>query len=155
MVAKLINQVLVEMTTSLSSNQLERLKSVLQQTFEKVELIEKTESDTENVDISIIHTHFISMRHYLSVRLAAQFTGVRIIMHFHNHSMEAFGIKRGLRRKIYDNCEMIACSESVFQNLLRDYPDNRKYSIDNGVDYSRFDQNKTAGRDEYSLPKSK
>lgn len=102
-------------------------------------------------NISIIHTHFISMRHYLSVRLAAQFTGVRIIMHFHNHSMEAFGIKRRLRRKIYDNCEMIACSESVFQNLLRDYPDNRKYSIDNGVDYSRFDQNKTAGRDEYSL----
>ena len=52
---------------------------------------------------------------------------------------------------IYGNCEMIACSESVFQNLLRDYPANKKYCIDNGIDYSRFDQNKMAGRDEYSL----
>ncbi len=62
MVAKLINQVLVEMTFSLSSNQLERLKSVLQQTFEKVELIEKTESDTENVDFSIIQTFLAAKR---------------------------------------------------------------------------------------------
>ncbi len=62
MVAKLINQVLVEMTSSLSSHQLERLKSVLQQTFKKVELIEKTESDTENVDFSIIQTFLAAKR---------------------------------------------------------------------------------------------
>ena len=101
--------------------------------------------------IALIHTHFISMQHYLSVRMAAQFTDVRIIMHFHNHSTEAFGMKNMLRRKIYDNCEMIACSESVYQNLLRDYPSNKKYSIDNGVDYSRFDINSRAGRNEYEL----
>ena len=104
-------------------------------------------------NISIIHTHFISMQQYLSVRLATQFTNVRVIMHFHNHSLEAFGLKRELRRKIYDNCEMIACSKSVFQNLLRDYPNNKKYSIDNGVDYSRFNTNKMASREEYSLQK--
>ena len=60
-------------------------------------------------------------------------------------------MKNMLRRKIYDNCEMIACSESVYQNLLRDYPSNKKYSIDNGVDYSRFDINSRAGRNEYEL----
>lgn len=102
-------------------------------------------------NIAIVHTHFISMQHYLSVRMATEFTGVRIIMHFHNHSTEASGVKNVLRRKIYDNCEMIACSESVYQNLLRDYPSNKKYSIDNGVDYSRFDVHKKAGREDYDL----
>ena len=62
MVAKLINEVLVAMGSSLSSNQQERLRSVLQQTFSKVELIEKTESDTENEDSSVIQTFLAAKR---------------------------------------------------------------------------------------------
>ena len=62
MVAKLINEILVAMESSLSSSQQERLKSVLQQTFEKVELIEKTESDTENEDLSVIQTFLSAKR---------------------------------------------------------------------------------------------
>ena len=62
MVAKLINEILVAMGSSLSSSQQERLKSVLQQTFEKVEFIEKTESDTENEDFSVIQTFLAAKR---------------------------------------------------------------------------------------------
>ena len=62
MVAKLINEVLVAMGSSLSSNQQERLRSVLQQTFSKVELIEKTESDTGSEDVSVIQTFLAAKR---------------------------------------------------------------------------------------------
>ena len=62
MVAKLINEVLVAMGSSLSSNQQERLRSVLQQTFSKVELIEKTESDTGSEDASVIQTFLAAKR---------------------------------------------------------------------------------------------
>ena len=62
MVAKLLNQVLDEMTSSLTSNQLEQLKSVLRKTFEKVELVEKTEFNTENGDLSIIQTFLAAKR---------------------------------------------------------------------------------------------
>ena len=62
MVAKLINEILIAMESSLSSSQQERLRSVLQKTFEKVELIEKNESDTENEDFSIIQTFLAAKR---------------------------------------------------------------------------------------------
>ena len=62
MVAKLINEILAAMESSLSSNQQERLRSVLQHTLEKVELIEKTESDTENEDFSVIQTFLAAKR---------------------------------------------------------------------------------------------
>ena len=62
MVSKLINEVLVAMGSSLSSNQQERLRSVLQLTFSKVELIEKTESDTEKKDASVVNTFLAAKR---------------------------------------------------------------------------------------------
>ena len=62
MVAKLINEVLAAMEPSLSSSQQDRLHSVLQQTFDKVELIEKTESVKGNDDYSIIQTFMAAKR---------------------------------------------------------------------------------------------
>ena len=62
MVAKLINEILVAMGSSLTSSQQECLRNVLQQTLNKVELIEKTESVEENKDFSIIQTFLAAKR---------------------------------------------------------------------------------------------
>ena len=45
MKAKLMNQVLLAMSQTLGSQQIERLKDVLEVTFKNVEFIEKTEAD--------------------------------------------------------------------------------------------------------------
>lgn len=61
MVAKLMNQVLQAMSQTLGSQQLERLKDVLEATFKDVELIEKCESKVEN-DLSIVSTFLSAKR---------------------------------------------------------------------------------------------
>lgn len=61
MVAKLMNQVLQAMSQTLGSQQLERLKDVLDATFKDVELIEKCESKVEN-DLSIVSTFLSAKR---------------------------------------------------------------------------------------------
>lgn len=61
MVAKLMNQVLQAMSQTLGSQQLERLKDVLEATFKDVELIEKCESKIEN-DLSIVSTFLSAKR---------------------------------------------------------------------------------------------
>ena len=61
MIANLINQVLQAMTETLGSQQIERLKDVLETTFSNIEIIEKTESDTD-VDKSIIKTFLSAKR---------------------------------------------------------------------------------------------
>ena len=61
MVAKLMNQVLQTMSQTLGSQQLERLKDVLEATFKDVELIEKCESKVEN-DLSIVSTFLSAKR---------------------------------------------------------------------------------------------
>ena len=61
MVAKLMNQVLQAMSQTLGSQQLERLKDVLEATFKDVELIEKCESMVEN-DLSIVSTFLSAKR---------------------------------------------------------------------------------------------
>ena len=61
MVAKLMNQVLQAMSQTLGSQQLERLKDVLEMTFKDVELIEKCESKVEN-DLSIVSTFLSAKR---------------------------------------------------------------------------------------------
>lgn len=47
---------------------------------------------------------------------------------------------------------MIACSESVYQSIERDYPDNIKYSVDNGVNFDRLDNFSQLTRKEFSIP---
>lgn len=61
MVTKLMNQVLQAMSQTLGSQQLERLKDVLEATFKDVELIEKCESKVEN-DLSIVSTFLSAKR---------------------------------------------------------------------------------------------
>ena len=61
MVAKLMNQVLQAMSQTLGSQQLERLKDVLEATFKDVELIEKCESKVEN-DLNLVSTFLSAKR---------------------------------------------------------------------------------------------
>lgn len=104
--------------------------------------------------IGIIHTHFISMRQYLAVFLATMFTNVQLVMHFHNHSKQAKGVKNYLRQFLYKKCSMIGCSQSVYDNLCRDYPKNKKYAVNNGIRFERLEDETIIGRDEYKLNES-
>ena len=61
MVAKLMNQVLQAMSQTLGSQQLERLKDVLEATFKDVELIEKGESKVED-DLNLVSTFLSAKR---------------------------------------------------------------------------------------------
>ena len=61
MIATLLNQVLQAMSQTLGSQQLERLKDVLEATFKDVEIIEKRESKVEN-DLSIVSTFLSAKR---------------------------------------------------------------------------------------------
>ena len=67
MVAKLMNQVLQAMSQTLGSQQLERLKDVLEMTFKDVELIEKCESkvDTNILNQWTFHQRLYSAAHYV------------------------------------------------------------------------------------------
>lgn len=113
-------------------------------------LIKKVMKD-ENV--VAIHTHFISMQQFLPVYFAVGRTPIPVFMHMHNHSTEAKNpIKRILRRYTYRRCRMISCSESVYRSIERDYPNNIKYSVDNGVNFERLDDFSQLTNKEFSIP---
>lgn len=61
MIATLLNQVLQAMSQTLGSQQLDRLKDVLEATFKDVEIIEKRESKVE-IDLSIVSTFLSAKR---------------------------------------------------------------------------------------------
>ena len=61
MKAKLMNQVLLAMSQTLGSQQIERLKDVLEVTFKNVEFIEKTESSNET-DLEMVSTFLSAKR---------------------------------------------------------------------------------------------
>lgn len=61
MIATLTNQVLQAMSQSLGSQQLEKLKDVLEMTFKNVEIIEKTESEVD-IDLSIVSSFLAAKR---------------------------------------------------------------------------------------------
>lgn len=102
-------------------------------------------------NIGIVHTHFISMKQYMAVYFGCLGTKAKIFMHFHNHSQEAFGIKDFLRKRLYGKCVMVACSKSVYDILNRDYPNNKKYRVDNCVFFDRLGDVRTIDRKEYSI----
>lgn len=102
--------------------------------------------------VKAIHTHFITMQQYLPIYQATFWGKVPILMHMHNHSQKAGNpIKNVLRRMLYGKCTMIACSESVYASIERDYPNNRKYAIDNGVNFSRLDTYETLTNKDFGL----
>lgn len=106
-------------------------------------------------DVKVVHTHFITMQQYLAVYQATFGNKIPILMHMHNHSKEAGNpVKNILRRTLYGKCIMVACSESVYHSLERDYPKNEKYAIDNGVNFSRLDTYETLTKEEFGLEKS-
>lgn len=61
MIATLMNQVLQAMSQTLGSQQLEKLKDVLEATFKNVELIENSESKVEN-DLGLVSTFLSAKR---------------------------------------------------------------------------------------------
>lgn len=106
-------------------------------------------------NVKAVHTHFITMQQYLAVYQATFGSNIPVLMHMHNHSKEAGNpVKNILRRMLYGKCIMIACSESVYHSLERDYPKNEKYSIDNGVNFSRLDNYETLKEEDFGLENS-
>ncbi len=105
--------------------------------------------------VKVIHTHFITMKQYLAVYQATLRSEIPVLMHMHNHSRKAENLfKSFLRRALYRKCIMVACSQSVYHSLERDYPKNEKYTIDNGVDFSRLDVYETITGKAFGLEKS-
>ena len=124
MVAKLINEVLVAMMPSLSSSQQDRLKTVLQQTFEKVELIEKTESDTDKEDFSVVQTFLAAKRvegcseksmHYYESTIKNALTSIKksindISTDDLRHYLDDYQRRSGASRVTVDNIRRILSS---------------------------------------------
>lgn len=103
--------------------------------------------------VVLVHTHFITMQQYLAVYQAVLGTKLPVVMHMHNHSKEAGNpVKNVLRRFLYSRCIMVACSESVFHSLERDYPGNEKYAIDNGVNFNRLETYASVSNRDFGLP---
>jgi glycosyltransferase involved in cell wall biosynthesis len=103
-------------------------------------------------NISLIHSHFISMKQFLSIYIAVKFVHIPIVMHMHNHSQQVKNlIKKKLRRFLYAKCIMIACSKSVYDSIERDYPRNKKFAVDNGVNFNRLDLYETLPNSYYGL----
>ncbi len=103
--------------------------------------------------VVIVHTHFITMNQYLAVYQAVLGTKMPVVMHMHNHSRQAGNpIKNMIRQCLYSRCVMVACSESVYHSLERDYPKNEKYAIDNGVNFSRLDTYSEVTNKDFNLP---
>lgn len=103
--------------------------------------------------VVIVHTHFITMGQYLAVYQAVFGTKMPVVMHMHNHSRQAGNpVKNFIRQKLYSRCIMVACSESVYHSLERDYPGNEKYAIDNGVNFSRLDNYAELTNKDFHLP---
>ena len=124
MVAKLIKDVLVAMESSLSSKQQDRLRSVLQQAFEKVEIIEKTESDTEKKDFSVIQTFLSAKRvegcseksmHYYESTIRNALKGIKkgvkdITTDDLRHYLDDYQQRSGASRVTVDNIRRILSS---------------------------------------------
>lgn len=103
-------------------------------------------------NVKLVHTHFITMQQYLAVYCATFKSSIPVLMHMHNHSKKAQNpVKNVIRRTLYGKCIMVACSESVYQSLERDYPKNEKYAVDNGVNFSRLDSYECLQEDAYGL----
>lgn len=106
-------------------------------------------------NVKVVHTHFITMQQYLAVYQATFGSKLPVLMHMHNHSKKVDNpFKNVLRCMLYGKCIMVACSESVYHSLERDYPKNEKYSIDNGVNFPRLDTYETLTEEKFGLEKS-
>lgn len=87
--------------------------------------------------VVLIHTHFLPVKYQVAVQCACLRKPIRVIVHYHNHSEIKQGVQARLRQIFYRKCCMIACSDSVYQSVQRDYPKNEIYCVENGIDPSR------------------
>lgn len=101
-------------------------------------------------DVVLVHTHFITTEQFGIVDSAVP-KWIPVIMHMHNHSKRGNVVKTLMRRYYYRRCIMIACSDSVFQSIKRDYPRHEKYSVDNGVNFDRLEDYQTILPEEYGI----
>lgn len=101
--------------------------------------------------VNIIHTHFITLHQLCWIRLIKIKTQCKLIMHIHNHSRKANSLKTCLRRIVCHSCYLIACSESVYDSICRDYPKNKKIVANNGLYFQRVESLDKAKRSEYQL----
>lgn len=105
----------------------------------------------EQHSVGLVHTHFVTFAEFLDVRRAVA-KDIPIVMHMHNHSVKCDVVKNIIRRIAYKRCIFLACSDSVYKSVERDYPCNEKYEIDNGVNFARLDDYSTVSEDEYGVP---
>ncbi len=103
-------------------------------------------------NVKLIHTHFLTMPQFLSIYCANRRSNLPIVMHMHNHSKKAGNIiKRKISHFIYRKCYMVACSKSVYDSLIRDYPKNKKCYIDNGVYFERLEKFETLDKRDFGV----
>lgn len=89
--------------------------------------------------VNIIHTHFLPAKYQLSVKFACTKKKILKVVHFHNHSEDKKGMESFFRKWFYSNSVMIACGESVYKSICRDYPSNKRYKVDNGITSARLE----------------
>ncbi len=94
----------------------------------------------KDYSVDIIHTHFITMQHFLMISGAVGRKNIRMIMHFHNHAQKFSNpLKSMLRSFIYRKTEMIGVSESVSEGLTDIYKKNKVYCVCNAINFNRLD----------------
>lgn len=117
--------------------------------FQDVRFLRKLISDKQ---ITIVHTHFITMKQFLLVNQAIKGTEAKIVMHFHNHAGRSSNrLKNALKRFIYRKCVMIGVSASVATELKEVYPKNTVYEVDNAINFCRLDRYENLDRKTYSI----
>lgn len=114
---------------------------------ENIKLIRRLIKEYE---VALVHTHFVTFSEFMEVRSAIA-QNVPMIMHMHNHSVKSNVIKNYIRRIVYRRCIFLACSESVYESVKRDFPRNEKYEIDNGVNFDRLDNYSPVSEAEYNV----
>lgn len=88
--------------------------------------------------VNVVHTHFLPAKYQIAVKLACREKESVQVVHFHNHSEKKSGIESFLRKQFYRNSVMVSCGKSVYKSVCRDYPVNKKYQVDNGIDPDRL-----------------
>lgn len=117
--------------------------------------------------VAIVHTHFVNTKQFVTTISAVNYINrakklkkgndgsnkVVIIRHMHNHSVSTGNpVKKLLRIKLYKKVTTISCSESVHRSVVRDYTENKKYYVNNGVNFNRLEKYSRVAPEEYGIP---
>ena len=90
--------------------------------------------------INIIHVHFASLNYLKALKLISLFHKVKIIYHHHIwYQPNKNPIKNFILNCLYSSCYHVAVSEDLFVDLKREFKEQRVFKIENGIDFSRLD----------------